>query len=415
MGLIGVCRALWDFYARFLACRLCRGVVTCSISEVPQWLSRLQAFQLSKLTCQLPYTTAAVQTVYDCTAKMAGKLSEYKIPKLECSDSHLDGSRSKHVADWRVQQRAEFANIYANRCIYCKDFHRSNSYCFQIRLFNSSAIEMAGSSSKRKRRDSSSSSSSDSAAEDGELRSNDSGSGDSDNKESEHASDDEPDNLKDFYSKVERIDEKDVTLSLSKRSEKLYFSTVLGRGKFDREGREKIRDKYYLAPRQYTKFSPPDLMDTKLHIIESMDFSGLSQRLQMLHARLRDVAKVELKHFEALAISEKSIKGYDPVIVFEGDEAHDDFALADLQSYMAEPSSADDDVEFSQENFDTIKLQLDAYRRKDSDTVRQYRRVLNKLEDADKAAREGKKLQDLSSELVWDELQLTGQADVFLR
>ena len=367
--------------------------------------------------CQLPYIkAAAVLTVYDCTAKMAGKLLEFKIPKLKCSDLHLDSSRSEHVADWRVQQRAEFANIYANRCIYCKDFHHSNSYCFQIRLFSPTESKMAGSSSKRKRRDSSSSSSDGSAAEDGELRSEGSGSGDdSDDKESDNASVDEADPLKDFYSKVERIDEKDVTLSLSKRSEKLYFSTVLGRGKFDREGREKIRDKYYLGPKQYTKFSPPDLLDTKLHIIESMDFSGLSQRLQMLHARLRDVAKVELKHFEVLAISVKSIKGYNPVVVFEGEEAHDDFALADLESYVAEPSSADEDLAFTKENFDTLRLQLDAYRRKDSDTVRQYRRALNKLEDADRAAREGIKLQELSSELVWDELQLTGQADVFLR
>ena len=82
---------------------------------------------------------------------------------------------------------------------------------------------------------------------------------------------------------------------------------------------------------------------------------------------------------------------------------------------MAEPSSADEDLAFTKENFDTLRLQLDAYRRKDSDTVRQYRRALNKLEDADRAAREGIKLQELSSELVWDELQLTGQADVFLR
>ena len=39
---------------------------------------------------------------------------------------------------------------------------------------------------------------------------------------------------------------------------------------------------------------------------------------------------------------------------------------------------------------------------------------MNKLEEADKVAREGQHLQKLSSELVWDQLQLTGQADVFL-
>ena len=57
---------------------------------------------------------------------------------------------------------------------------------------------------------------------------------------------------------------------------------------------------------------------------------------------------------------------------------------------------------------------MEAYKRKDSDFVKLYRRALNKLEEADRVAREGQLLQKLSSELVWDQLQLTGQADVFL-
>ena len=69
----------------------------------------------------------------------------------------------------------------------------------------------------------------------------------------------------------------------------------------------------------------------------------------------------------------------------------------------------------TESNFDKIKRELAAYKRKDSDAVKLYRKALDKLEDADQAAREGKHLQELSSELVWDQLQLTGQADVFLR
>ena len=92
------------------------------------------------------------------------------------------------------------------------------------------------------------------SAEDGELSGSDSKDDVSDKDSEENASDEEADHLKDFFSKVERIDQKSITLSLSKRPERLYFSTVLGRGKFDRDGREKIRDKYYLAPKQFAKY-----------------------------------------------------------------------------------------------------------------------------------------------------------------
>ena len=328
----------------------------------------------------------------------------YKIPKL--TEKLCPVSDGK--PDWRLKLRKQFSQIFATRCIYCRNFHRPDSYCFQIRFLN----RMAGG----KRKYESSSDSSDSA-EDGELSGSDSKDDGSDKDSEEGVSDEEADHLTDFFSKVERIDQKSITLSLSKRSERLYFSTVLGRGKFDRDGREKIRDKYYLAPKQFAKFNPPDLLDTKLHIVESMDFSGLSHKLQGLHGRLRDVVKVELKHFEALAVSDAAIKKYDPVEVFDGDEATDDWALADLSSYLTAPDIVDDsiqDLEFNRDNFDRVRAELEAYKRKDSDCVKLYRKALNKLEEADKVAREGQLLQKLSSELVWDQLQLTGQADVFL-
>ena len=341
---------------------------------------------------------------------MNGKLSGYKIPKL-AKPVHLP---TVCGADWRVNQRSEFTRIYANRCIYCKDFHSPNSYCFQIRLFT-----MPGHSRKRRHE---TSDEEEDGVEDGEATDTDSDREDrqqlSDEDSAADDSEEEPEDLlRSFYSKVERIDKKDVTLKLSKRTEKLYFSTVLGRGKFDREGREKIRDKYFLGPRQYSKFNPPDLLNTKLHIVESMDFSGLSQKLQGLHGKLRDVAKVELKHFEALATSEAALKAYTAVDVFDGDIASDEFALVDLQSYMTEPGAVDDseEVEFSRSSFDKMKLELEAFKRKDSDTMKSYRKVLNKLEEADKVAREGLALQELSYDLVWDQLQLTGQLDVFLR
>ena len=161
-------------------------------------------------------------------------------------------------------------------------------------------------------------------------------------------------------------------------------------------------------------------MDTKLHIVESMDFSGLSNKLQILHGKFRDVVKVELKHFEALAVSEVALKRYEPVEVYDNikQEATEDWCLPDLKSYLTSAGDVDDsdpELHYSESNFDKMKRELAAYKRKDSDAVKLYRKALDKLEDADQAAREGKHLQELSSELVWDQLQLTGQADVFLR
>ena len=121
-----------------------------------------------------------------------------------------------------------------------------------------------------------------------------------DDKFQESESEDSASHLKDFFGTLGRVDDKAITLSLDKQTVKLYFSTVLGRGKFDRDGRDKMRDKYYLDSKQYDKFSPPDLLGTKLHLLEGLDFSGLSSRLHVLHSKLRDVVKVQLKHFQSL-------------------------------------------------------------------------------------------------------------------
>ena len=44
-----------------------------------------------------------------------------------------------------------------------------------------------------------------------------------------------------------------------------------------------------------------------------------------------------------------------------------------------------------------------------------YNRALEELDTALKVASKGKKLFDKTKELVWDELQLTGQCNVLLR
>ena len=374
---------------------------------MPSWLSSLSGFPA--VTAEVPAVLYTLYTVHCTTAAMEGNLVGYKIPRL--SKDALLINDIEPLPDWRIQQRKQFSQVFASRCAHCRDFHLPTSYCFQIRFLT----DRMG---KRKR---DSDPDSNSESEEGQLSGSDSREEYSGGEDvSDEGSGDESDHLKDFYSKVERIDQKEVTLSLSKRTEKLYFSTVLGRGKFDREGREKIRDKYYLGPKQFSKFNPPDLMDTKLHIVESMDFSGLSNKLQILHGKFRDVVKVELKHFEALAVSEVALKRYEPVEVYDNikQEATEDWCLPDLKSYLTSAGDVDDsdpELHYSESNFDKMKRELAAYKRKDSDAVKLYRKVLDKLEDADKAAREGMQLQKLSSELVWDQLQLSGQADVFLR
>ena len=160
---------------------------------------------------------------------------------------------------------------------------------------------------------------------------------DNGSEQQEESDVDGADALKHFYSTVERVDDKEVTLSLDKQTEKLYFSSVLGRGKFDGDGRDKMRDKYYLSPDQYRKFAPPDLLGTKLHILEGLDFSGLSSRLHLSHVKLRDVVKVQLKQFQGLA-SLQPVFGELEVGSVLGEDGNPvtDYELKPLSSYMAD-------------------------------------------------------------------------------
>ena len=139
----------------------------------------------------------------------------------------------------------------------------------------------------------------------------------------------------DFYG---RVDDKAITLSLDKQTVKLYFSTVLGRGKFDRDGRDKMRDKYCLDSKQYEKFSPPDLLGTKLHLLEGLDFYGLSSRLQVTHSKLRDVVKVQLKHFQSLG--EMQIEPVYDVYDDQG-SLNAQYELPDMSAYTVDGEDVD--------------------------------------------------------------------------
>ena len=223
-----------------------------------------------------------------------------------------------------------------------------------------------------------------------------------------------------------------MTLSLAKQSVKLYFETVLGRGKFDKEGREKMRDKYYLTVKQFEKFAPPDLMGTKLHVLDGLDFSGLSSRLQTTHSKLREVVKVLLKNFQTVG-ELTSIFGelqLGEVYNAQG-ELHPDYELSALEKYTADDPDNEGSLECTATNFKAILLENSALRRKDADTVIMYRsgilivlltiivhifrRCVEELDTAIRVAGDGKLFFDKSKDLVWDSLQLVGQCDVYIR
>lgn len=136
-----------------------------------------------------------------------------------------------------------------------------------------------------------------------------------------------------------------------------------------------MRDRYYLSPEQYRKFAPPDLLGTKLHILEGLDFSGLSSRLHLAHVKVRDVVKVQLKHFQGLAGLQPVFGELEigPVLDKSGNPAPD-YELNDLASYYAD----DKEVkvpEFTQENLEKLVRDNEALKRRDADNDINYKYV----------------------------------------
>ena len=229
--------------------------------------------------------------------------------------------------------------------------------------------------SRKRDRSPSSESESGSGYEDGQYQSEHDELSDNGSEQQDDSDEEGTDALKNFYSTVERVDDKEVTLSLDRQTEKLYFSSVLGRGKFDSDGRDKMRDKYYLSPDQYRKFAPPDLLGTKLHILEGLDFSGLSSRLHLAHVKLRDVVKVQLKQFQGLASLQPVFGELEVGSVLDEDgNPVPDYELKPLSSYMADDQEAQM-PEFTEENFQKLFKANEALKRRDADNDINYRYV----------------------------------------
>ena len=96
-----------------------------------------------------------------------------------------------------------------------------------------------------------------------------------------------------------RVDKKEVTLHLKTSVVKLYFETVVGEGRWDKEARQQLDSKYYLDEPQHDLLKPPDLSQTRLHFIEGWDMSGMFNTLYQLHYGARMVCKVLLQLYES--------------------------------------------------------------------------------------------------------------------
>ena len=86
-----------------------------------------------------------------------------------------------------------------------------------------------------------------------------------------------------FYGQKKRVDNREVTCILNKESLKLYFKTIVGDGKLDREGRKELSMKYFMGSKQYHKLSPPSLEETRLHCIDKKEYGLLSEKLLFSH------------------------------------------------------------------------------------------------------------------------------------
>ena len=184
-----------------------------------------------------------------------------------------------------------------------------NCQCFRERNSGRMARRRDGSSSSE-----SSSPNSQSSLEDGRSPSSSTGS-----QEFEEGETNRGDPMEGFYAGKARIDSKPTTLTLEESSIGFYFGTLLRDGEMSKEGREKLRNKYFLEPTWFAKLQPPQLDDTKLSSLTQRESRDSNEsRLAAIHSRwqyhiaigfhvitcnsrVRDAAKLGLATLEHVA------------------------------------------------------------------------------------------------------------------
>ena len=138
-----------------------------------------------------------------------------------------------------------------------------------------------------------------------------------------------------FLARRQRVDKREVTLKLQSSILNLYFNTVIGEGRWDKDARKDLANKYYLSEGQFERLSPPDLSQTRLHFIEGFDMSGLSNTLHQLHRGSRTTTKVLLKLYQSQGSAELAMSNFVPVQLFEDDGTTKatEFTLPSLDAY----------------------------------------------------------------------------------
>ena len=193
-----------------------------------------------------------------------------------------------------------------------------------------------------------------------------------------------------------REDNKEVTLTLHKKSIKLYFDRMLATGELDKDARKALSERYFLSEKQFKTLAAPDLSSTRLHLIKDMDFSGLSSKLQAVHGKTRDVVKVLLAATETIGNTKK---------------------ITDLYKVTAEDfsDSEGDSGRFVYSNFihEALLDEQQALEHAENLVLQAYHKhtmkVLRTSHEAAMAAIDG--LVDTFN-LVFDSLQYAGQLDV---
>merc|ERR1719268_651583 len=98
---------------------------------------------------------------------------------------------------------------------------------------------------------------------------------------------------------------KPKTVFPHKSSKDLYFSKLIKDGEISKEGRDALRDKYYLSPKMYEAWQPPQLEDTKLYFLApKKNRDSVDAGLLSIHGRIREAAKIGLATLERLASAE---------------------------------------------------------------------------------------------------------------
>ena len=199
-------------------------------------------------------------------------------------------------------------------------------------------------------------------------------------------------------------------------------------GNLLKEGAEKLRDKYFLSPKQFNRLNAPTLYDTKLHCIQDLEFKGLSEKLFKIHRDHRVVVKLSLKLWETIAASDTVFSSYEGVPTHYSDGTEEgplpDYTLPELKYFT------DDESDFARGEVSRMiqlveddsagclpRMCTELYGRRQQVKFL-TKMVLSLMESKQRdydAANFAKKLHSQHKDLMMDTLTLMGQEDLAIK